>query len=110
MADPGEPGEIRAAGAVLWRPGPGGRRLDVARGGRASFPATAVAAVCGRPGFVPLARGALDLAARGITTLTEALAVTSGIDDRAAPEAGPVPAQDSLVEEALEADAIARGN
>ncbi len=24
MADPGEPGEIRAAGAVLWRPGPAG--------------------------------------------------------------------------------------
>jgi 8-oxo-(d)GTP phosphatase len=24
MADPGEPGEIRAAGAVLWRPGPTG--------------------------------------------------------------------------------------
>jgi MSHA biogenesis protein MshE len=67
-------------------------------------------AVRARPDFVPLARSALDLAARGITTLTEALAVTSGIDDRAGPEAAPAATVDSLVEEALEADALARGN
>jgi len=34
-----------------------------------------------RPNFVPLVKSALDLAACGITTLAEAIAVTSGIDD-----------------------------
>jgi MSHA biogenesis protein MshE len=63
----------------------------------------------GRPGFVPLARSALELAARGTTSLAEALAVASGIDDEADPEACEATAcADSLVEEALAADARAR--
>jgi MSHA biogenesis protein MshE len=35
----------------------------------------------GRPTFVPLAQTALDLASRGVTSLAEVIAVTSGIDD-----------------------------
>jgi MSHA biogenesis protein MshE len=35
----------------------------------------------GRPSFVPLAQTALDLASRGVTSLAEVIAVTSGIDD-----------------------------
>jgi MSHA biogenesis protein MshE len=35
----------------------------------------------GRPSFVPLAQTALDLAGRGVTSLAEVIAVTSGIDD-----------------------------
>jgi MSHA biogenesis protein MshE len=34
-----------------------------------------------RPSFVPLAQTALDLASRGVTSLAEVIAVTSGIDD-----------------------------
>jgi MSHA biogenesis protein MshE len=34
-----------------------------------------------RPTFVPLAQTALDLASRGVTSLAEVIAVTSGIDD-----------------------------
>jgi MSHA biogenesis protein MshE len=35
----------------------------------------------GRPSFIPLAQTALDLASRGVTSLAEVIAVTSGIDD-----------------------------
>jgi MSHA biogenesis protein MshE len=35
----------------------------------------------GRPGFVPLVNGGLELAAAGITSITEVIGVTSGIDD-----------------------------
>jgi MSHA biogenesis protein MshE len=50
----------------------------------------------GRTGYVSLARGALDLAARGTTSLAEAISVASGIED----------AVDPMVEEALVADAL----
>jgi MSHA biogenesis protein MshE len=62
-----------------------------------------------RPGFVPLARSAIELAARGVTTLEEALAVTSAIPDGQAPRTAAPDGTDSLVAEALEADAIAGG-
>jgi MSHA biogenesis protein MshE len=35
----------------------------------------------GRPGFVPLVNSGLELAAAGVTSITEIIGVTSGIDD-----------------------------
>ena len=49
-----------------------------------------------RPGYVSLQQGALDLAAQGVTSLAEAIAVTSGLEE----------AEDPLVAEALAADAL----
>jgi MSHA biogenesis protein MshE len=49
-----------------------------------------------RPGYVSLTRGALDLAAEGVTSLSEAIAVTSGLEE----------AEDPLVAEALAAEAL----
>jgi MSHA biogenesis protein MshE len=52
-----------------------------------------------RPGFVSLAQGALELAARGVTSLAEAIAVTSGLEE----------AEDPLVTDARAAEAVAAG-
>jgi MSHA biogenesis protein MshE len=62
--------------------------------------------VRGRPGFVPLVRNALELAARGVTSLPEALAITSGIELSGGSSGG---GADPLVEDALEASALAGG-
>jgi len=58
-----------------------------------------------RAGFVSLARGALDLAIRGITTVSEALGVASGADSD---ERAPIAREGAslLLEEALQADAM----
>ena len=50
-----------------------------------------------RPGYVSLTDGALDLAAQGVTSLAEAIAVTSGLEE----------SEDPLVAEALAAEAMA---
>ncbi|MDE2451027.1 MAG: type II/IV secretion system protein [Gammaproteobacteria bacterium] len=55
-------------------------------------------------GFISLARGALDLAVRGITTVSEALGVASGADSSAGAPAIRE-AADPLLEEALQANA-----
>jgi MSHA biogenesis protein MshE len=58
-----------------------------------------------RTDFVSLARSALDLALRGVTSVSEALAVATGVDSD---EDSPAPAQsdDPLLKEALQADAV----
>jgi MSHA biogenesis protein MshE len=53
-----------------------------------------------RPGYVSLADSALQLAAAGVTSLAEAIAVTSGLEE----------SDDPLVAEALAADALAEGS
>ena len=57
-----------------------------------------------RPDFVSLARSALDLAIRGVTSVSEALGVATGVDSD---EDSPATARgdDPLLEEALQADA-----
>jgi MSHA biogenesis protein MshE len=50
-----------------------------------------------RPGFVSLAQGALQLASQGVTSLAEAIAVTSGLEE----------ADEPIVADALTADALA---
>jgi MSHA biogenesis protein MshE len=57
-----------------------------------------------RTEFVPLSRSALDLAIRGVTSISEALGVTTGVESE---EDSPASAQagDPLLEEALQADA-----
>jgi MSHA biogenesis protein MshE len=67
----------------------------IRRGDSAAFADAARA----RPGYVSLTQGALDLAAQGVTSLAEAIAVTSGLEE----------AQDPLIVEALAADALAEG-
>ena len=58
-----------------------------------------------RAGFVSLARGALDLAMQGVTSVSEALGVASGTDsDEAAPSTRQ--GTDPLLEEVLQADAM----
>ena len=58
--------------------------------------------------FASLARGALDLAIRGVTTVSEALGVITGADaDDVSPNAAPM--ADPLLEEALQADAMTAG-
>jgi MSHA biogenesis protein MshE len=42
----------------------------------------------GRAGYVPLAQGAIDLAVSGVTSLAEAMAVGSGLEEFADPDAG----------------------
>jgi len=60
-----------------------------------------------RAGFVSLARGALDLAIQGITSVSEALGVASGTDsDEGSSTARP--GADPLLEEVLQADAMHR--
>jgi MSHA biogenesis protein MshE len=53
-----------------------------------------------RPGYVSLAQSALDLAGKGITSLSEAIGVASGMEESA--ESG-----ESMLEEALDAEARA---
>ena len=62
-------------------------------------------AVRARTGFVSLARGALDLAARGITSVSEALGAASGVDSNEG-AAAVREAADPLLEEALQASAM----
>jgi MSHA biogenesis protein MshE len=40
-----------------------------------------------RPSYMPLARGAIDLVASGVTSLSEAMSVTEGLDEEEAPAA-----------------------
>ena len=56
----------------------------------------------GRSGFVSLGRSALDLAIRGVTSISEALAVATGVVEEDSPAAAE-PA-DPLLEEVLQAD------
>jgi MSHA biogenesis protein MshE len=60
-----------------------------------------------RSDFVSLARSALDLAIRGVTSITEALGVIGGTDSDKAAAGGR--AADPLLEEALQADAMGGG-
>jgi MSHA biogenesis protein MshE len=61
-----------------------------------------------RTDFVPLARGALDLAVRGVTSICEALGVATRADsDEGMPVAAA--AGDPLLEEVLQADVAAVG-
>jgi MSHA biogenesis protein MshE len=53
-----------------------------------------------RPGFVSLAQGALQLASQGVTSLAEAIAVTSGLEESDEPTVA-----DSLTADALAAEA-----
>ena len=61
-----------------------------------------------RANFASLAQGALDLAIRGVTTVSEALSVITGADtdDGSSTSAR---AADPLLEEALQADAMGAG-
>ena len=62
-----------------------------------------------RANFASLTRGALDLALRGVTSVSEALGVITGAD---ADDGSPTTARtaDPLLEEALQADAMGAGN
>jgi MSHA biogenesis protein MshE len=57
-------------------------------------------AVRTRPGYVSLAQSALDLAARGVTTLSEAIGVANGLEENAS-------TSDTLLQEALSEEMLA---
>jgi MSHA biogenesis protein MshE len=62
-----------------------------------------------RPGYVSLAESALQLAASGVTSLAEAIAVTSGLEESEDPLVAEALAAESLAAEALAAEARAEG-